>query len=352
MLFHNHKYTLGCDISDDSIKMVQLRAARKRNKLISYNRARLSEGIIQDGEIKKVDEFIKVLKKLIKNIYEKKLLTKNINVNIPDAKSFIKLLQIKNTDDEDLPHQIKKELGKHLPMDLNEMYFDYAIIKRDNNKLVCLVAAAPKETSDSYYNAFKKCGLDVLSLEIESLALTRALAGGDLSKPLLLLDFGHSRSTLTVIDKNSIQLSLSIPLTGDHINQTIAEKLKIKVEQAEKAKITCGLVKDKCKGALPIVLNSAMDELAFKIEDAITFYQSENKNASHFSQIIITGGGANFLNIENVLKEKTKREIIQGTSTLKINIEPVQKELSTHNDTLHFLTLACGLALKDEKDNL
>ncbi len=121
------------------------------------------------------------------------------------------------------------------------------------------------------------------------------------------------------------------------------QTLDLDFEKAEKAKIVCGLDKTKCQGALLEIFSETVNELASHIGKALDFYYNNFPSPQKIEKIILCGGGANFLNINQVLKEKLNLEII--ISDAWQNIANSDPSFFTPNKSQSFTT-ALGLALR------
>jgi type IV pilus assembly protein PilM len=193
-----------------------------------------------------------------------------------------------------------------MPLDINDIYFDWQPIKTNAAEQSVLVGASPKYIVDSYFNILTKAGLTPIALEIEAASIARLLIehNGE-PEPQIIIDMGASRTGLFLYDEGMIKFTISLPISGDLITQLIAESLEMDKEKSEKAKIVCGLDRTKCHGALLSIMGNALDELAEQINKAVIFYRANFANANRIEKLILCGGGANFLGIAEVLKEKT-----------------------------------------------
>jgi Tfp pilus assembly PilM family ATPase len=121
------------------------------------------------------------------------------------------------------------------------------------------------------------------------------------------------------------------------------KNLSLSYEKAEKAKRLCGLSKTLGKGAVAAVLNDQFETLVSKIKQIISFYQDHYTDKSHISSILLTGGGANLIDLENKLITKLKIKIQKGDSLLNVtqnNVDFINAKTQTS------YTTAIGLALR------
>ncbi|MEK7167257.1 MAG: type IV pilus assembly protein PilM [Patescibacteria group bacterium] len=315
--FFSSQPAFGLDISDLSLKLIQLKKTRNEIKLHASNEIQIPKGYIVSGVIKKPQEVIQLIQKIIKTSLGNKVLSSNVIVSLPETKTFIKLIEISQVENKKIKEAVEQEINQHIPLAKEDMYFDWQIIKRIINhqeqKIQILIGAAPKNIVDSYADVLKKAGLCPQVFEIEACAITRNLIQKEDRGPQIILDLGASRSSLIIYNYKTIQFSISISLSGEQITQKIASKLKITLEQAEKAKKICGCDEDKCHGVIKEILSEYLFELSEEIKKILIFHKTYFSFNGTFKEIILCGGGSNLIGLDvylsNQLGMTVKREI-------------------------------------------
>ncbi len=334
----------GLDLSDSAIRLVQLKKRGKKISIISYAEIDLPEGIITNGEITNEDKLAESIKKLIKNAKGKKIYNKDCIAVLPETKTFIQVITVAFSKDPDkILENIKEEIKNHIPLSYEEIYLDWQILKQVNDHARVLIGAAPREIVDSYYGAIEKAGLTPNVLEIEAAAIIRSLIEPKDNGAKIIIDFGANRTSLIVFDESVPQFTVSLPISGKNITNTIAKTLQIDLKKAEKAKIICGLDPQKCDGALIKILNSTTTALAKQVQKTMFFYKSLNPNGGNISEIILCGGGANFVGLDKILAEKLKIPVRVGRPSQFI---ATNKKLILPPDKILSFATAIGLNLR------
>ncbi|KPJ84874.1 hypothetical protein AMJ57_05175 [Parcubacteria bacterium SG8_24] len=215
----------------------------------------------------------------------------------------------------------------------------------DNQKYYLIIAAAPRELVDSYTALLEKTGLAPIALEIEAMSITRALtpAGEHFKDPIGLLDIGATRSSLVIFDEGVLKMTVSIPLSGIEITETIAEKLQLEMENAEKLKIECGLDANRCDDKIWTTIAPLIEDITEKIRNALRFYQVGVPSGRKIEKLLLCGGGAHFREIDAVLSRKLAIKVVRGDSL--INVNPSLPKGFTPNRSLAFTT-AIGLGIR------
>lgn len=309
MFNNNSQYPIGLDISDSSLKLVQLDKKRNTVKIQAIGKIDFSEKLLNGGDVINQEDAVKAIKTILEKPQYGKVSSNEAVVCLPESKTFIKLIRIEKTPNA-IENIIETEIEKHIPMAIGDMYYDWQVISSTRNHQLILIGAAPKKIINQYTKILEDAGLSIVAFEIESIAICRSLLTEEKprfkgeNKNYLILDIGATRTGLTVYSKNTILFTISIPISGDEITKKIAESLKIDPTQAEKAKLICGLDEDKAQGVVKGILSGVMDELAAKISEAIDYYNSHFPDRGPINQIILGGGGANIKKLNKIITEK------------------------------------------------
>jgi len=342
----------GIDISDFAIRLVAIQKNRSKIFITSFNEMKVPEGIIVNGEIKDQKKLVDSINKLLKTVSGSSLKQKEVISVLPETKTFIKVIDVEKTDDDKLAQAVQEELKNHIPLDIDEVYFDWQIIAEVKSGLKVLAGIAPKNSVDSYLTVLRQAQLIPLALEIEAAAISRALINPNDQKAKVIIDIGAARTGLIVFDHGTVQFTVSLPISGDRITQEISSSLKLDYKKSEKAKFVCGLDEAKCKGALKKILFGTMENLASEINKSLNFYKSHFSQAEEISEVILCGGGAYFQKIDQFLSQRLNLQVSLGNPLQAIQNKnlneikfPVKKALS--------YTTAIGLALRGvQKDIL
>lgn len=347
--FKPFKNAFGLDISDLKLRLIQFKKSRGAFKLQCFNELDVPPGYIVSGEIKDASAVQDLVKKLINHPIEGKVFGSHVVVSLPERRTFIKVIEIPQIPEEEIPGAVKWETERHIPISIDEMYLDWQLLQnnkpKDTNKLKIMVAVAPKLIIDSYTDLLKQARLEPIAMETESTAITRCLIN-EKSAPsdaIIIVDIGASRTSLIIYDSGAIQYSSTLEVSGNGMTNLIAQKLNLSFEQAEKAKIICGLDEKKGKGVIKNILEPINQQLIKKIQESISFYQTHFSNSHKISNVLLCGGVAQMKKL-NTLIEKSLSLVVQIGNPL-VNLPKFKKtDKFSANRYLSFTT-AIGLAL-------
>jgi len=342
----------GLDIGDLSIKLVQLKRVGSSNtkprfKLLNYRSIELPPGLIVNGELEKPEEVRKRILRLIAgNKHQKPIKSPWVVASLPETKSFIKLITVKKKSDNIIEDDIPQIAKKHIPFaDNEESYIHHQIIRSGTDTTEILVGTIPKRIADAYTYLLESVGLGVISLEIEALALARAMITADKSyegESRAILDIGAARSSLVFFDHGVVQFSTSLPFSGEVLTTAISQEQKIDPEEAESKKINTGLIFKKNSPAIWTILMKQTDTLIKQINTAINFYYSHFPNANRVKKIILCGGGSKLAGLDKIIATRLKISVRYGRTWKNLY---TTQSLPSDNDSINYAT-SVGLALR------
>ncbi len=347
-------YPIGLDISDLSIKMVQLKKSGDKIKIQALSKIDLPKGLVEMGEIKNKTEMIKKIKEIILKPKFGSVNSSEVVACLPDAKTFIKLIEVDKSLNN-LADIMPAEIEKHIPMSSKEIFYDWQLIKETADKYLILIGAAPQNIINEYIDLFNEAKLSISALEIESTAICRSLLAEENpknknlpQKNYAIIDIGAKRSCMVIYAQNSIVMSIGMPISGEIITEKISKTLEIKYEQAEKAKIICGLDKSKAQGIICEILSDMLSELNNRIKNSLEFYNNHYPNLGPINEIILCGGGANIKNIDQYISQY--HAINSSLGNTFINLSESAENLSQNFTETHNLNIK--LINKDKNENL
>lgn len=341
----------GLDLSDLSLKAVELEETGVEEKVVSFNKIKIPNGIISDGEIINKTQAASAIKKLLDASKPRKIKTKKVICSVPETKAFLRIISLPKMSAEEVKEAIRWEIEANIPLPLDQVYYDWQILDKqlakEENKISILVVAVSKKTADNILETMQLAGLEVMGLEVESVAQARSLIsekGDDLTR--LVIDFGDRRTGLLILINNFPCFTSSIPISCQTLTDAISKSLNLSNEESEKIKIQYGIGSFASRDVLFKAMEPVLENLVFEIEKSIDFYLNDLGYSKEINEVIICGGGANTKGIIPFLSKKLRREVKQGNpwENIKSN-KNAELPLIQKNQAIQFST-AIGLALK------
>jgi len=355
-----HPPAFGLDISDLSLKIAYLKRRGKGLELHAFGEFPISPGVVERGEVKQQDVLVQTIREAVKS-FGTKLLGKQVVASLPEEQAFLQLVQLPRMKKEELEHAVRFEAENYVPHAIEKVYLDFQVVQPFHNHLDhtdVLLAALPRTMVDSYLEVLELAGLTVKVLEIESLAISRALVPKEAAAmPVLLVDFGATRTSFVVFSGYSLRFTASIPVSSSQLTQSIAQTLKLTEEKAEELKISFGLERqdDKQGKAVFEAMVPPLLNLVEQIKKHLSYYESHTAhqhlgtNQQRIKRIIVSGGGANLRGFTRFFSKELESEVILGNPWVNI-LETSLKKLPplSFGESLKY-TAVLGLALRGSR---
>lgn len=341
----------GLDISDFTIKFVRMeRRFGGELTIAAFGEAKLPEGVVVEGEIKKEKELSSFLKNNLFDAHAKPFHDRFVVATLPEEKSFVHAVQLPKMRPEDVGKAVRWELESVVPLPIGELVFDHEILPAlapvDHFDL--LVTAFPKGTVESYVKVLEGAGFVPVALELESQAISRALWGGE-KDARIFVDLGATRTSFMTVVGGSLIFTRTISVGGRDFDRAIAERLGISLEEARQIKIDVGFTKEYKGGVVVEALSPPIGTLAEELKKQIAFYREHSMHRhgmpGDISAIVISGGDANLIGFTKHLGVFLKKEVRVGDSLSRLLSQKHFAPPFSKNQSLKYTT-AIGAALR------
>jgi len=341
--------TLGVDIGTASIKIVEIAKSLPKPKLKNYGILRSRtylerpNSAIQTNSLKILEkETADLLRILVKKA---KFKSRNAVASIPSFSAFTTLLEMPIMSGVDVSKTMPFQIRQHIPLPVSEVVIDWNKVgEREDEeglKQQILMIAVPIEIKNKYQNIFKLAGLNLKSLETESVSLVRALAAADPS-PALIIDIGAYSTNIAVSENGFLKTNFFSDFAGASLTKAIANGLNIGVKRAEELKKERGLMGGGGDYELSTLSEPHLDVIIEETNRAKNNY--EKSFSRKIERAIIAGGGANLPGIGNYFEKRLGMATTIGSAFSRINYPPeiglFSKELGPE------FAVAVGLGLK------
>jgi type IV pilus assembly protein PilM len=357
----NESSAVGIDIGSSAIKIVEIK--RKGGKAILETYGSISLGSYAETDVGRVtnlpvDKVAEALKEVLK---QSGTTTSLAAFSIPVQSSLIFSIDLPSSIKEsEFSQIIPTEARKYIPVPVSEVSLDYFISPKKetsfeeasmnkNNpgelksveKTNVLVVATQKDITSRYRSIVSQCFLTASFFEIEIFSSIRSNFEHELS-PVLLIDFGASRTKLSVVELGMVKSYHTIDRGGADISDSISKSLSIPFSEAEKMKKNFGLLSNQADNSVASVVKTHVDYIFGEAGNVLLAYEKKYNRA--ISKIIFTGGGALMKGLKEAAVTNFKSEIEIGTPFTKVNApEFLEKVLESIGPEF---SVALGLALR------
>lgn len=228
----------GLDIGDASIKVMQI-SGRKTYALRGFAEISLPVGIVAQGEIKEPAKLADFIKTAVQTAHISGAYAVGA---LPESKTFIKVFSVAQRELSSWRAVVEEELQKHIPYELSEVWWDAVVLSKTPTTMTVLAGATPKTLVGTYLAAINTAGITTIMLDLEPLAIARAVFPSETFKGcLLIVDLGATKSTILMAKSNTVVTTADGRSAADTLTSQIAQTLHIEIPEAEKMKLQHGL---------------------------------------------------------------------------------------------------------------
>jgi len=337
--------SIGLDISDESLKYVELIKTKNGVQVGRYGKRVIPPGIIESGKIKNLKRLEEILLSLKNEIG-----LKSVRVSLPEEQVYLYKLRLEKLGIEHIRESIELTLEEHIPIRASDAIFDYEFIGQDKQSLELQVATIPTNVIESYLTIFKNTQIQVQSFELEAQAISRAVVkNGDL-ETYMIVDFGEKRTGIFIVSRGVVMFTSTLDMGGAMLTDMIAKNFKISFEEAEKMKKKYGLERNTPNKELFSVLLNSVSILRDDIVKHFLYWHThkdeEGKNNPSIKKIILCGGDSNLTGVSDYFSVSMKSTV--ELADVWVNIINTKNYIPDINfkQALSFAA-ALGLALRN-----
>ncbi len=293
---------LGIEYGSWSVKAVELESRWRKIEVIDFHEVRLPLKMENPTQFYK--QATEQLLARLPSVPEK------IITSLPVSQTSLRFLQLPIKNRKKVEQMFRFELEDAVPFKLDEAILEHLVIKQKTGSLV-FTAIAPEVLVAQHIEWLKSVGIDPDWLTFDSQGVMNLFLMNNVAKPgdeekqsgaQILLDLGHQKTNICIVDKTEIKLVRSIAWGGNNINQALAVSQGTSLEDAEKYKIeTLNLLSEEgiqddeiqsCRQAL----NSFIADLNHSLVSYRNLYKQE------ISSITITGGTSKLKGIKSLFE--------------------------------------------------
>lgn len=361
-LFKSGKAHLGLDLSEGSLKFVELDRAAEKGVVRAYSSADIPKEIFSSEKISNSKLLRETIREALNHPKFGKITTPYVVASIPETKSFVRVIQIPRMSPAEAGEAIKWEAEAYIPISISQVYLDWLILDEaaPDGKMTVLISAAPKDYVDAFVEILKTAGLRPAALEVESQATVRSIAGG-MKDVVLIADIDAVRTSLIIYARGVLEYTFSLPIGGNSFTDNIAKYFETDLGKAEAIKRKVGLLGAGREGQkIRKALTSILDSIISEIKNTIRFYEEHSDPEARVQKIFLVGGGARLKHLPSFLQERFNEQDtvhpIRSLKGLKVELgNPWQAFLRkgqtppfSREESLGYAT-AIGLALREIK---
>lgn len=291
--------TVGLDIGTTCVRGIEVEDDTRRGSggpvVRAFGQVPLSPGAVREGEVVEHE----IVSQAVKQLWEDaRFESRSVVLGVGNRRVF--------TREMTLPYlpldQLRKSLAFHaqdaLPMAVNEVLMDFVPIEEAETEtgrgVLGLFAAAQRDTVNAAVLTAQGAGLTVVGVDLNALAVQRAVIRGDLERrTMAVVDIGAKVTNVVVVHQGRPRLARAIAAGGQDATEAVARAVAVPVPEAESMKRRLGVGFQAPPGmedAAEAVLGASRT-LVDAVQGTVSFFQRSYPQL-HLEGVLVTGGGA------------------------------------------------------------
>ena len=304
---------LSLDIGFNNIKLLVGKAAGSKlviKKAVCFG---TPENTIEDGKIIEVEL---LAQKIGEQLKENKIKTRDTIITINSTSIISREVIMPKAKEKEIRNIIDMESEQYFPVSLENYRVDFKVIEEleieGKSQYKVLIVAVPAIVVERYVELAKLCNLNLTKIDYSGNSVTKLMrceyarkAGkrgksDSEAKTIAVVDIGARTTTVTIVSKGILQFSRIIFCGGSSITNTIADRLNIMYDEAERSKIKLKKIVDTGDEDFTDeqtlgISNSIKSVALILIDDIIKYFEFYNSRTSgnKIDHIYLTGGTSN-----------------------------------------------------------
>ncbi len=333
---NNTPTTVGIDIGSSTVKVVEIEETPRTIMLRTYGELQLGPYDSKDlGEIVSLDNARKI--EVVTDVLRESGVTgRHGAMAMSLSSSFLTVVPIITTPQEDIASRIPVEARKYVPLPLTEVALDWAEVgtSKDNNHEVLLAAIENKALLE-HKALFSSIGMTGEAAEIEAFSLIRSMWRTK-DTTLAILDLGARSSKLYIVKNGMLERLHRVAVGGREISRLISERLQVSFEDAENLKRSYDRSSE--QGAVMFqVMSSVIDGPLSEFGRLIGQYEA--RSGEQIGRIVVSGGVAASPYCSEYVQDRFGRPVEKSNPFAKIAFPAFME------DTLKDIGPSFGVAL-------
>ncbi len=336
---------VGLDIGSKFIKAVQLADQNGRF-------------VITEFGIQEINPDVSIPDTITELFSRKSFKSKRVVTSVSGRFVFVRYISMPVMSDEELANAAKYELGKYIPVEVDEVLHDsqkleeLAAQEGQEPEMRVLLVAAKRTFIDEHVGLLETSGLQPAIVDVDSFALGNAYELSGLVNPqaiaqgklVALVDIGASKTNINIMSDSLSYFTREFYKGGDDLTDAISKKLSMDMKEAEALKRNPGGEMEKVQESI----TGVVEDICHDINISIDYF--ENQYDKKVEEVYITGGASATPGLQEIL-ERTVQKPVNKWNPLQYMEQELSKDSQQElQDYACQGAIALGLASRVRRD--
>jgi type IV pilus assembly protein PilM len=346
------KPLVGVDIGATSIKVCQLKEARKGFSLLRFGFCALEPQTIVDRHVMNAQAVVDGLQRVFS---ENRIKSRDVALSVSGQSVISRKITVPIMTTAELDEQIQWEAENHIPFDIKDVNVDYEILRRrpEAGQMDLLLVAAKRDEINDYVQIARQAKLKPVVVDIDAFTIQNLFEynrGLPPDQTFAIINVGATQASINIISRGTSAFTRDIANGGNYLTEQIVKQVGVPFDQADDLK--CQASQAHAASALPAkvfqVIDSVCDTIAGEIQRSLDFFLATS-GEDRISRVYLTGGTANLPQLAAAIERRSRvgAEVIQPLERI-----PVENEVDSQALAMRAaqLSVALGLSMRRAKE--
>ncbi len=349
------KLSVGLDIGSGSIKLCQLKAAKRGNyQLQSFGMLQLPPEAIVDGALMNSTAVVDGIQELFAS---QKIKHKEVSTSVSGHSVIIKKINLPQMTPEELEESIQWEAEQYIPFDINDVNIDVQILNTESTQagqMDVLLVAAKKDMVNDYTEVIHSAGLSPVVVDIDAFAVQNQFEINyevPRSETVVLVNIGASVTNINVLANGVSTFTRDISIGGGQFTDAVQKALNVSYDEAEALKLGGGGADSDAVVPQEVerVLQTESESIANEIQRSLDFYAATSADA-HIARIFLSGGSSKIPALVKTIEGRTGVPVEVMNPFRNIDISAGRFDPAYLQSVAPMSAVSVGLALRFPAD--
>ncbi|MEX0934196.1 MAG: pilus assembly protein PilM [Candidatus Saccharimonadales bacterium] len=338
---HNNKDEyFGLDIGTTGVRLVELTPGDDNPSLVTYGQKNFDK-IIDVASMTDEQDKECVKTKIHELRKELKISTDRAVVAVPDKYSLASVVKVPLSNREEMSKFIYDNAEEYFNRSTDGLRIDWYIVSSDTNQaeVDVLVVGANENVISKYVDLMNYLELELVALEIDTLALARSVVTNE-DSAVVALDLGYNNASMSVVFRRLPREVASVNMGGEVFINMVAQSFNVDRDEGQQFVKEFGVSLDKFDGQVLKAIEPGLAEIMDKISQISLDFTTKNK--TKIAKVVLLGGTAAMPGLASYLSDNLKTPV-EIANPWKNVIYPADQHDTLMSHSLNF-GIAVGLA--------
>lgn len=280
---------LGLDVGSHAVKAVVLRQTLRGLELVQMRSLALGDA----GPSTAAD--------LREMVHLHDLATEHVVTSLPGDRASVRRVRFPFRDRRKIAAAVPFEVESQVPFELDAFVLDWQVVSEGPEGVEVAVSLAPRSEVELLVGTLAEAGLSPRVVEAEGLVLGHLAEFFDLPGTRLLVDLGHRKTTLCLLEEGRPLAARTLPLGGHAITTALAHERGLDEAEAERCKLEQAVLAAAGSPAARAVAERLAREIARTVGSLEAMAGGQGRRVE---RVDLLGGGAHLHGLEAFLAER------------------------------------------------